>query len=220
MMNDDGTLYIFAGRPWKSGLNAGGLQHLIEVEENLGMLTHDLTVSYRKSGKYILTPTGEERLGDTNAVVSPLLERDGITWDWFPEHFTFGSGLIYHSTTAGPEFKILVKGSELGLEKYLVANPDSDLTQIKLEKVLQRTNGWVEWEQRWVPGTCPLENVKVHITWMSFQHALPPFAYNRLRDVIENEADTPGDYSSDMFSEVRAWSGNLIHQRVGTPSPY
>ena len=75
-------LYIFAGFP-KNGLHAGGLQLAIESVEMLGELEHDPAVQYRKEG--VFAAGTDEELYPLEVMMSPMLERDGNTWDWFPE---------------------------------------------------------------------------------------------------------------------------------------
>ena len=102
-------LYIFAGFP-KNGLHAGGLQLAIESVEMLGELEHDPVVQYRKEG--VFAAGTDEELYPLEVVLSPMLERDGITWDWFPENWSFGNGVTVHKTTANPDYKTVVHGTE------------------------------------------------------------------------------------------------------------
>lgn len=145
-------LYIFAGFP-KCGLNAGGMRHLIEVEE-LGLLEEDPGVSYSNDGEH------EYRMSD-------LCERDGITWRWFTEDWTFGNGVTVHKTTA--EY-----------QKHIVILNDNSLAVTVDDRSA--------YEARWAPGTCPQESHVVHLTWLVFQHALPDFAYGQLQSLIEGDA--------------------------------
>ena len=172
-------LYIFAGFP-KNGLHAGGLQLAIESVEMLGELEHDPAVQYRKEG--VFAAGTDEELYPLEVMMSPMLERDGITWDWFPE-------------------------TELNLEEFLAENGTTRLAELELERMHVRHEGWEKYEARWLPGTCPIEPHVVHLTWLVTTHKLPDFAYERIRSLVEDGAepeqteicirpDEPGKYLS------------------------
>ena len=204
-------LYIFAGFP-KSGLHAGGLQHCIETVEELGELEHDSAVQYRKEG--VFAAGSDEELYPLEVVMSPMLERDGITWDWFSEGWAFGNGVTLHKTLASPEFKTVVHGTELNLEEFLAENGATKMAELELERMHIKHEGWEEYETRWLPGTCPQESHIVHLTWLITTHKLPEFAYERIRSLIEDGAkpkqaeiyiqpEEPGKY----LSTPRIWNG-------------
>ena len=197
-------LYVFAGYP-KNGLNAGGLQRCIETVEELALLEHDPVVEYRKEGVFIAE--SDEELYPIEVVMSQMLERDGITWDWFPENWEFGNGVTVHKTLASPEFKTVVHGTELNLEEFLAEHGTTRLAELELERMHVRHEGWEKYEARWLPGTCPMEPHVVHLTWLITTHNLPGFAYERIRSLIEDGAtpeqadiyicpDEPGKYMS------------------------
>jgi len=197
-------LYIFAGFP-KNGLHAGGLQLAIEEVEGLGELDHDPAVQYRKEG--VFAAGSDEELYPLEVVMSPALERDGITWDWFPENWSFGNGVTVHKTSASPEFKTVVHGTELDLNEFLTEYGTTRLAELELERMHVRHEGWEKYEARWLPGTCPMESHVVHLTWLITTHNLPDFAYERIRSLIEDGAepeqadiyirpDEPGKYLS------------------------
>ena len=197
-------LYIFAGFP-KNGLHAGGLQLAIEEVEMLGELEHDPAVQYRKEGVFA-TGTDEE-LYPLEVVMSPMLERDGITWDWFSEGWKFGNGVTLHKTLASPDYKTVVHGTELNLEEFLAENGTTRMSDLELEQMHVKHNGWLQYEDRWLLGTCPMEPHAVHLTWLITTHKLPDFAYERIRSLIEDGAepeqaeiyirpDEPGKYLS------------------------
>ena len=197
-------LYIFAGFP-KNGLHAGGLQLAIEEVEMLGELEHDPAVQYRKEG--VFAADTDEELYPLEVVMSPALERDGITWDWFPENWSFGNGVTVHKTSASPEFKTVVHGTELDLNEFLTEYGTTRLAELELERMHVRHEGWEKYEARWLPGTCPMESHVVHLTWLITTHNLPDFAYERIRSLIEDGAtpeqadiyiqpDEPGRYLS------------------------
>ena len=197
-------LYIFAGFP-KNGLHAGGLQLAIEEVEMLGELEHDSAVEYRKKGVFA-NGTNEE-LYPLEVVMSPALEHDGITWDWFPKNWSFGNGVTVHKTSASPEYKTVVHGTKLNLEEFLAENGTTRLSELELERMHVKHEGWQEYEARWLPGTCPMEPHVVHLTWLITTHKLPDFAYERIRALIEDGAapkqaeiyirpDEPGKYLS------------------------
>ena len=179
-------LYIFAGYP-KNNLHAGGLQYCIESVEMLGELNHDPAVQYRKEG--VFAANTDEELHPLQVVMSPMLERDGITWDWFPENWSFGNAVTVHKTSASPEFKTVVHGTELNLEEFLAENGTTRLAELELERMHVKHEGWQEYEARWLPGTCPQESHVVHITWLITTHKLPDFAYERIRSLIEDGAE-------------------------------
>ena len=204
-------LYIFAGFP-KNGLHAGGLQHCIETVEELGLLEHDVAIQYRKEG--VFAAGSDEELYPLEVVLSPTLERDGITWDWFPEKWAFGNGVTVHKTSASPEYKMVVHGTELNLEEFLVKHGTTKLAELELERKHIKHEGWAAYEARWLPGTCPQESHIVHLTWLITTHKLPAFAYDRIRDLIEGNAqpkqaeiyvcpEEPGKY----LSTPRIWNG-------------
>ena len=197
-------LYIFAGFP-KNGLHAGGLQLAIEEVEMLGELEHDPAVQYRKEG--VFASGTDEELYPLEVVMSPALEHDGITWDWFPENWSFGNGVTVHKTSASPEFKTVVHGTELDLNEFLTEYGTTRLAELELERMHVRHEGWEKYEARWLPGTCPMESQVVHLTWLITTHRLPDFAYERIRSLIEDGAepeqaeiyirpDEPGKYLS------------------------
>jgi hypothetical protein len=197
-------LYIFAGFP-RNGLHAGGLQLAIEEVEMLGELEHDPAVQYRKEG--VFAAGTDEELYPLEVVMSPSLERDGITWDWFPEKWSFGNGVTVHKTSASPDFKAVVHGTELDLNEFLTEYGTTRLAELELERRHIRHEGWERYEARWLPGTCPQESHIVHLTWLITTHKLPDFAYERIRSLIEDGAtpeqadiyirpDEPGRYLS------------------------
>ena len=179
-------LYVFAGFP-KNGLHAGGLQLAIEEVEMLGELEHDPAVQYRKEG--VFAASTDEELYPLEVVMSPALERDGITWDWFEEGWKFGNGVTVHKTSASPEYKTVVHGTELNLEEFLAKNGTTKLAELELERMHVKHEGWQEYEARWLPGTCPMEPHAVHLTWLITTHKLPDFAYERIRSLIEDGAE-------------------------------
>ena len=197
-------LYIFAGFP-KNNLHAGGLQLAIESVEMLGELEHDPAVQYRKEG--VFAANTDEELYPLEVVMSPMLERDGITWDWFSDYWAFGNGVTVHKTTANPDYKTVVHGTELNLEEFLAKNGTTRLAELELERMHVKHEGWQEYEARWLPGTCPQESHVVYLTWLITTHKLPAFAYQRIRELIEGGAepknkevyispDEPGKYLS------------------------
>ena len=197
-------LYIFAGFP-KNGLHAGGLQYCIESVEELGELEHDPAVEYRKEG--VFASNSDEMLYPIEVILSPSLESDGITWDWFSENWAFGNGVTVHKTLASPDYKTVVHGTELNLEEFLAENGTTRLSELELERMHVKHEGWQEYEARWLPGTCPMEPHVVHLTWLITTHKLPNFAYERIRSLIEDGAepkqaeiyirpDEPGKYLS------------------------
>jgi hypothetical protein len=197
-------LYIFAGFP-KSGLHAGGIQYCVETVEELAILEHDPAVQYRKEG--VFAAGSDEELYPLEFVMSQMLERDGITWDWFPENWSFGNGVTVHKTSASPDYKTVVHGTDLNLDEFLAQHGTTPLADLELERMHIRHEGWQKYEARWLPRTCPQEPHVVHLTWLITTHKLPDFAYERIRSLIEDGAepeqkeiyirpDEPGKYLS------------------------
>jgi len=180
-------LYVFAGYP-KNGLHAGGLQLAIETVEELAILEHDPAVQYRKEG--VFAAGSDELLYPVEYHMSDLCLRDGITWDWFPENWSFGNGVTVHKTTASLEYKTVVHGTDLNLDEFLTQHGTTRMSELKLERVHIRHEGWEKYEARWLPRTCPQENHVVHLTWLVTTHKLPGFVYDRIRALIE-EGATP-----------------------------
>ena len=134
----------------------------------------------------MVSATGEELRSTVDYRMSDLCVRDGITWDWFPENWSFGNGVTVRKTTAIPEYRTVVHGSGFTLGQFLMMNGPTRMAELALQRQHNRTEGWDEWEARWLPGTCPGEAVNIHLTWLVFQNKLPEFAYQRLRESIES----------------------------------
>ena len=199
-------LYIFFGLP-SSGLHAGGLQYCIETVEELAILEHDPVIQYHKQG--VFAAGSEEVLYPVEYRMSDMCLERGIAWDWFQDNWSFGNGVTVHKTVASPEYKTVVRGTELSLEEYLKEHGATRLADLELERKEIRHNGWRIYEARWLPGTCPQENHVVHLTWLITTHKLPAFAYERIRSLIEDGAkpkqpelyespDEPGRYKSEL----------------------
>lgn len=202
-------LYLFAGYP-RCGLNAGGLQHCVEAVENLGILEHDPAIVYAKEGVFVKHGSAGERIGPVEYRFSPRLEADGITWDWFYEHWGFGGGVSAHKTTANRETEVVDHRSGESLRDLMaLGRAPLDLSKLLLQTVPKRTEGWEKYEARWKPGTCPQESHVVHVTWLATKHRLPSFAYERLRAIIEEPGTALRDverYREKDFSPTRKWT--------------
>jgi len=197
-------LYVFAGFP-KNRLHAGGLQHCIETVEELAIIEHDPAIQYRKAG--VFAATSEEMLYPIEYRMSDLCLRDGITWDWFPPNWSFGNGVTVHTTSASPDYKTVVHGTDLDLDEFLAQHGTTQLAELELERLHIRHEGWEKYEARWLSGTCPQEAHAVHLTWLVTTHNLPGFVYDRIRALVEDGAtpeqaelyvqpDEPGKYLS------------------------
>jgi hypothetical protein len=201
-------LYIFPGFP-QSGLNAGGLQHCVEEIEELAILEHDPAVQYRKEG--VFAPgEADELLYPVEGQISDLCLRDGITWDWFPENWSFGNGVTVHKTSASVEHKKVVHGTDLNLEEFLSRYRPSQLPDRELDNMLIRHEGWEKYEARWLPGTCPQKKHIVYLTWLVTTHRLPEFAYRRIEQIIgdPNSVLSALDrYDEQHFSKTYTWRG-------------
>jgi hypothetical protein len=210
------VLYVFAGFPGKDApsgsqhLHAGGLQYCIEDVEELGLLEHDPAVQYRKEG--VFAANTDEMLYPIEYRMSEMCLRDGITWDWFSENWGFGNGVTMHKTSASPDYKTVVHGTELNLDEFLTEYGTSRLAELELERIHVRHEGWKEYESRWLPGTCPQEKHAVHLTWLVTAYRLPEFAYERIKKLVEYGAEPErlGQYSSESghhFSTIRRFEG-------------
>ena len=215
-------LYIFAGFPGRNGIpgteyiHAGGLQHCIETVEELAILEHDPAVQYRKEG--VFAAGSDELLYPIEYRVSDLCQQDGITWDWFPENWSFGNGITIHKTSASPEYKSVVHGTELDLNEFLAENGTTQLAELELERMHIRHESWQKYQARWLPGTCPQENHVVHLTWLITIHKLPGFIYDRIKNLIEAGAELKDldRYSTVLghhFSEARKYNGSPAFHR-------
>ena len=218
----DRWLYIFGGFPGKGTettrhLHAGGLQYCVEEVEELAILDHDPVVQLRKEGVFLVTPNGEEEAGELHIVMSPVLLRDGITFDWFPEKWTFGNGVTISKTIANLEYETVVHGTYLTLDEFLAASGASRLGDIELERRHIQHEGWKEYEARWLPGTCPQENHQVCLTLLISTHAIPDHAYQRIRYLVENGAEPRNlhEYDDHHFSVIREYGGESASSRWG-----
>lgn len=201
-------LYVFLGYP-QTFLNAGGLQHCVEQIEELAILEHDPATQYRKEGVFAASPSGDERIGELDAIFSPSLLKVGITWDWFPENWRFGNGVTVHKTTAMREFMTVDHGSGQSFHSLLASGQVLDVSRMRLQRIPQRTEGWAEYESRWLPGTCPQESHIVHMTWLVTKHRLAKFAYDRLQAIVESPETVLKNreqYDDERhFSVARKW---------------
>lgn len=201
-------LYIFAGYP-KTNLNAGGLQYAIEQQLSIALLEHDSNIQYQKAGVFLRVGHREELLYPFECILSDLCLRDGITQEWFPDGHDFGNGVTIHKTVACIERKTVVHGTDFSLEEVMEYAGPLRLSDLTLERKHIVTEGWAEYEKRWLPGTCPRESHIVHLTWLVTKHRLPLFAYEKVRQLIEVPGQTVDErlYEPKHFSEVRRWNG-------------
>lgn len=207
-------LYVFAGFPGhrgdKLGLHAGGLAFCIDEVEELGLLERRLC--YRKGGVFTPGPEGEY-LYDVEYRLSDNLRIDGITWDWFAHDWNFGNTTVCHKTMGGPRYRKMVYGTDTTLADFQAAHLGKPYpANLMVVDEIEQSNSWIEYQARWLPGTCPQEAHLVHLTWVVMEHKMPEFAYERLRQLIEDAAE-PKDihrYSTDKghhFSTIRTWEG-------------
>lgn len=210
-------LYIFAGFP-ENGLHAGGLQHCIEEVEELALLEHHSPYQVRREGVFMKTPFGEEQIGEFEAVLSDMLNYQGITEDWFPPWWTFGNGITMCKSSASPELKTVIHGTDLSEDEFLELNGPTATGNLVKERKHIRHESWRQYESRWLPGTCPQEAHVVSLTCLIINHKLPNFAYERIRKLVE-EGMKPTNlqsYSSEPgkhFLEVRRYDGKSAFGR-------
>ena len=202
----------------------------------MAILEHDPSVQYRKEG--VFTP-GEhgELLYPVEYRMSDRCLQDGITWEWFPENWAFGNGVTCHKTSANYALKEVVHDTQLSQKEYVKQVSKVGLRipgwrgklpwnwkpkyhvrlgNIELEVIHLPTEGWDKYEARWRPGACPQESHIVHLTWLVTTHWLPPFAYERIRQLIEEGAEPKNmeQYSQEPgkhFSAIRQWDGKPAH---------
>ena len=85
----------------------------MEHVEELGLLEHDPSIQYRKEGVFINKT--DEWLYPVDYRISDLCLRDGIDWDWFPEHWKFGNGVTMQKTLAAPDYRTVIHGTDMTL---------------------------------------------------------------------------------------------------------
>ena len=205
-------LLIFAGYP-RCGLNAGGLQHAVDNVEGLALLEHDPAIQYTKEGIAVLGQ-GREIIGPVSVLFSPTLIVQGITWNWFPENWSFGNGVTVHKTTAMREKELVDHGTGRSLAALLESGEPVTMANLVLALRARRTEGWEKYEARWRPGTCPQESHIVHLTWLVTKHDVPSFAYDRIRSLVEGDVAVEG-YEGKHFSPTRIWKPSPPKMPVG-----
>jgi len=216
----EGMLYLFAGFPGQHAplgasehLNATGIYKLIDEVEELGIVFNNEHAQFRKTGVYTPGPHGEY-LYPVRYRVSDRLIQDGITWDWWPEHFSFGGGITLFKLSASPEFETVIQGTNLTENEYLAMYGPTRMGDLVKERRHIRHNGWIEYENRYLAGKCPVRNHEVFITGVVTVDPLPEFAYERLRDIIERDSEPKHlhRYNSDRhFGVIRAYDGKPAH---------
>ena len=210
-------LYVFAGYPGRAlpagmaHLHAGGLRHCIKEVEALAELEEDSMIQYTKDGVYAI-PKGSnegEWLGPTPYRLSPAVERSGITWQWFPEHWSFGNGVTCTNWTAKRETMEIDYRTGVPMADLIATGHPIDLSKVTIQRVPRTTEGWAEYEKRWLPGTCPQESHKVHLTYVITRGEMEPWAYERVLCLIE-ERDAAlvelDRYRPEHFSVSRKWT--------------
>jgi len=212
-------LYTYAGAP-RNKLHAGGLQLAIEHVECLAELEHDPHVQYRKEGVFTVTPSGDEWRRETDYLLSPACREEGITWDWFPENWSFGNGVTVSKVWASPETKIVVYQTERTLEEYIAQHGPTKLADVELSSIRIESNGWAEYEARWTPGKCPQEPHIVHLTHVVTEKPLTSMpALLRMQALVEASTGRlirPEFYEQDghHFSTWRDYHGEKAHHKV------
>lgn len=200
-------LYLLPGIS-KCGLNAGGLQHCIEEVERLAILESDPMIQYTKEGVFAL-PRGSrvgERLGAVEYRISPMLEREGIGWEWFPENWGFGNSTTVHKTSANRETMLIDHRTGNDVQDLIASGHPLDLGNLIIQQIPKRTEGWVQYESRWAPETCPQESHDVLLTWLVTRGEMESWAYERLLRIIEDPSAVLRDverYNTDHFSPTR-----------------
>jgi hypothetical protein len=211
-------LYVFLGFPGQQlppgeRLHAGGLQHCIEMVEELGLLDHDPAIQARKEGLFVLSPSGaSEQIADLKIHLSDRVVQIGITDNWFNDNASFGNGVACLKSTAHYQTKVVNHECGRTLEQLLRTGGVIDLSKLRLQQVHDFTEGWGKYEYRWRAGTCPQVTHIVHLTAMLTKRKLKAFAYQRILDLVENGAEPKylDQYSTEPgkhFSAVRKWQG-------------
>mgnify|MGYP001577277709 CR=1 FL=1 len=211
----DHHLYIFAGFPGKAAppglyLNAGGLQHAIENVLYLAQLGHGAICATKDGLLSMGLAGGFETLEPVKYHLSDLLVISGITWDWFPEHYSFGNGISIPKSSASWETQVVVHERGCTLEELFREGEVVDLSQLRLQRVHKETEGWATYEKRWLAGTCPHYTHIVHMTHLLTTHELSPSAYKHIQMMIEDprvEIRPEPPFEARHFSEVRRYDG-------------
>ena len=210
-------LYIFSGYPGKAlpagmaHLHAGGLRHCIKEVEHLAELEEDPMIQYVKEGVYACPVGGNEGewLGPVEYRLSPILDKDGITWKIFPEHWTFGNNVTCTNWTANRETMEVDYRTGIPFADLLASGHPIDMSKVMIQRVPRITESWKEYEKRWFPGTCPQESHKVHLTYVITKGEMEPWAYERVRRLIEERDAAVVDldrYRPEHFSVSRKWT--------------
>ena len=211
-------LYIFPGFPGKRNdevsvrhLHAGGLRHLIMLEE-LAVLEEDRYIQARKEGLFFVNEDGtesEEPAGELHIVMSPRLIAGGITEGWFPEGYTFANVVTISKTVASPAIKTVVYGTELSMTEFLDKNGGTSEGLVYERKHI-RHSSWRAYEDRWLPNTCPQQNHQVFLTYFLTTAKMADTALERITDVIERKAEPEDLELYDLeqhFNQSRTWKG-------------
>ena len=109
--------------------------------------------------------------------------------------------------------RTVIYGSDLTMDQYLdLMDRPIQTGDLLLERKHIRNESWANYEDRWLPGTCPQENHVVHLTSLVTTHQLPEFAYERIRALIEDGAELKhlDLYSQEQgkhFSKTRSYDG-------------
>ena len=222
-----GMLYLFAGFPGQHAplgasehLGARGIYKLIDEVEELGIVLNNELIQFQKEGVYTPGPQGEF-LYPVRYRVSDRLIEDGISWDWWPTDFSFGCGVKIFKTSASRDFETVIHGTNLSEDKYLAMYGPTRMGDLVKERRHIRHEGWIEYENRYLPGKCPVRNHEVFTTGVVTLDPLPEFAYERLRDIIERDAEPKHlhRYNSDRhFGVIRYYDGKPAHGGIPTGS--
>lgn len=225
----DWHVYLMAGFPGKQlppgseVLHAGGLVHLIERVEKIGLLEHG-PIQARKEGLFVM-PSGSvygEEIGNLRIHMSDRLIEEGITDNWLNENTSLGNAVSCLKASADYETKMV--NHECGRTQREIIQQDGllDYSLLRMEEVQDFTEGWGKYDKRWKGSKCPyLFNHVVHMTTLLFDYELPGFAHRRILDVVEEaasplhlesyqDANEPGKYLSTtrVYDGVRAHSGS------------
>ena len=221
----DWHVYLMAGFPGKQlppgseVLHAGGLVHLIERVEKIGLLEHG-PIQARKEGLFVM-PSGSvygEEIGNLRIHMSDRLIEEGITDNWLNENTSLGNAVSCLKASADYETKLVNHECGRTQKEILMQEGILDYSLLRMEQVHDFTEGWSKYEPRWRSGKCPDFTHLVHMTTLLFDYELPVFAYRRILDVVEEAAaplyleayqdvSEPGKY----LSTTRVYDGGVVH---------
>lgn len=187
-------LCVFAGYPPNVSFttqrligHAGAVRGFV-IQNDIGLLESRPVIQWRKDGVYIVHEGGEEQVAESHFVVSPALQSvrfhpknvTGID-SGLPDSFTLGNTITCNAR-AGLAATLLLLDP---LRDPLHTNPDKPGRVTNFQAPKWRKNIW--------------------ISWVTFSHTIPYFAYVKLLYFMEGEdtmVPSKGDYDAMLPSRA------------------